>query len=346
MMTRRLFTATALSLAALLTPFAAASASKSPAPKITAFIPVAAVPDNPVSTASYVYVASIRPSVLSVIDARTHHVATTLTIPSGSFASVISPALSTIYVASTNDVTVVSPLSNRVTASLHLPRVTALAILSNGDAAALYANGAGLAVINSAGSLISHRSLKIRASYLAASSAVYTLSFRSPKNPVLSSYSPALAPSAVTTVARGASGLVATPLGVFVLNVPAQRVEELSVALRAATTIKVKDPQFVTTSGQRVYIASSKVLYEYTSSQLVASSPLKAPLISMLFDGAYLLTTSFEPEAAFCTYNVASLKALSRLTLALATGDATLVPGSNLVYVSNHAGLVSDITIN
>lgn len=323
-----------------------ASAQSTPDPMLVALVPVAAVPGTPVATPSYIYTASTSPSVLTVVNAHAHHVATTLPIPPGSFATGISPAFSTIYVAAPSTVTSISSASNRVTATIHLPGVTQLAALSNGSAAVLYASGTALGVINQAGTLVYHRTLKVPATYLAAGPSIYSLSFNAPKKPIVSSYSLSLNPLAATNTPRGSSGLAATPLGVFVPDAASASLSEFTLALKATVTIQVTDPQLISTNANNVFVATPTKLYEYSSSSLVASTPLKAPLISMIFVGQRLYTTSFAPQSAFSTYNLPGLTSTSTLTLALATGTAVLVPGANLAYVSNHAGLLADVALN
>jgi hypothetical protein len=348
---RRLLLLTFFVLAAAVVPTLAGAAThhapKAPrTPELTALVPVAGVPTNPVATPSYVYVASDAPSVITLINAHTHRVAATIpTIPK-SFAIVISPNLSTIYVASTLAVSTFSTSSNRVTATLRLPRVTEIAALADGDAAVLYKGGSALGTISPSGSLSYHRTLKTPAKYLAASSSVFVLSFHSPKNSSLSAFSEALTPLRTMGTARGATGLVATALGVFVPNVAKKSVFVFSTSLSPERTLQVNDPQLVTTNGNTVFVSNPTRLYEYANSYLAASTPLKAPLISMLFAGSKLYATSFAPQSSLITFTTSSLKVTARLTLALATGQATSVPGSDLVYISNHAGLVADVTLN
>jgi hypothetical protein len=351
MMTRylRLLLLTSCVLAALATP-AAASPHHAPKPRhvptLTALVPVAGAPTNPVATASYVYVASDSPSVITLINAHTHRVATTIPTTPKSFAIAALPDPSTIYIASTLAVTTFSTYSNRVTAIVRLPRITQVAVLADGNAAVLYESGRALGVISPYGALSYHRALKTPAKYLAAASSIYTLSFHSPKNATLSAFSETGVPTRVTLTPRGATGLVATALGVFVTNTAKKSVFEYSTNLSPERPLSAIDPQFVTTNANSVFISGPTRLYEYSNSYLVASLSLKGAIISMLFVGPKIYTTSYAPSSAFTALTTAPLHATSHLTLALATGQAVAVPGSDLVYVSNHAGLLADVTLN
>jgi hypothetical protein len=309
-------------------------------------VPVAGLPANPVATAAYVYVASDSPSVITVVNAHTHRVAATIPTTPKSFAIAISPNLATIYVAATGAVTTFSTYSNRVTAIVRLPRITQVAVLADGNAAVLYESGRALGVISPYGALSYHRALKTPAKYLAAASSIYTLSFHSPKNATLSAFSETGVPSRVMGTPRGATGLVATALGVFVTNTAKKSVFEYSTNLSPERPLSAIDPQFVTTNANSVFISGPTRLYEYSNSYLVASLSLKGAIISMLFVGPKIYTTSYAPSSAFTALTTAPLHATSHLTLALATGQAVAVPGSDLVYVSNHAGLLADVTLN